>query len=220
MTWMGNHLEYAGMLAALEDLLSAQYFAPLAFAAVAILLLRRPRKPPTTPPSTAAARALNATLGTQDRLRRDLESLMVELQELSRKIGAEIDTRFAKLEAAMRDADRRIASLNRLTRKSGQTPPPPEDPEEADLRHQIVYELADAGMKAIEIAKELGKTPGEVELILNLRGRTSKPLSTQLAESTEPASPPPQGSETSAVPEKPRRTPRAPREHKKTEQAE
>ncbi len=220
MTWMGSHLEYAGMLAALEDLLSAQYFAPLAFAAVAILLLRRPRKPPTTPPSTTAARALSASLGTQDRLRRDLESLMVELQELSRKIGAEIDTRFAKLEAAMRDADRRIASLNRLARKTGQTPPPPEDPGEADLRHQIVYELADAGMKAIEIAKELGKTPGEVELILNLRGRTSKPLTTQLAPSQESAASAPPDSEPPAASEKPRHTTRTPRERKKTEPTE
>ena len=111
-------------------------------------------------------------------MRRDLEALMVELQELSRKISAEIDTRFVKLEAAMRDADRRIAVLNRLSR--GQEAGPVADAlptgdsapgVEADSRHQVVYELADAGFGPVEIARDLGKTPGEVELILNLRGR-------------------------------------------------
>ena len=117
-------------------------------------------------------------------LRRDLESLMVELQDLSRKISAEIDTRFMKLETAIRDADRRIATLNRLSR--GQEAPPlaeasaPAAPAAgdsaasvaADSRHQVVYELADAGFSPVDIARDLGKTPGEVELILNLRGKS------------------------------------------------
>jgi hypothetical protein len=114
-------------------------------------------------------------------MRRDLEDLMVELQELSRKISAEIDTRFMKLETAMRDADRRIATLNRLAR--GQEAAPFADPPSAplagdfnadvaaDTRHQVVYELADAGFTPVDIARDLGKTPGEVELILNLRRR-------------------------------------------------
>lgn len=117
-------------------------------------------------------------------VRRDLEALMVELQELSRKISAEIDTRFIKLETAIRDADRRIATLNRLAR--GQetasfadlpAAPPAGDFDPgvaADTRHQVVYELADAGFSPVDIARDLGKTPGEVELILNLR-RKPKP---------------------------------------------
>jgi hypothetical protein len=129
---------------------------------------RREPLPPARPPSV------------ERELRRDLEALMVELQELSRKISAEIDTRFVKLEAAMRDADRRIAALNRLSR--GQEPAPlaelPSAGEsnlstEPDSRHQVVYELADAGFGPVEIARDLGKTPGEVELILNLRPKAN-----------------------------------------------
>lgn len=115
-------------------------------------------------------------------MQRDLEALMVELQELSRKISAEIDTRFVKLETAIHDADRRIAVLNRLSRGQEAPPLPPVGAPSAglgngavsadvaaDTRHQVVYELADAGFNAVEIARDLGKTPGEVELILNLR---------------------------------------------------
>lgn len=95
---------------------------------------------------------------------------MVELEEFSRSVSAQIDMRFAKLETAIQDADRRITALNRLTRRlaerNGQPAP---DTEAYDLRHEIVYELADAGLTPIEIARDTGKTPGEIELILNLR---------------------------------------------------
>lgn len=39
-----------------------------------------------------------------------------------------------------------------------------------DVRYRGVYELADRGMTPVEIARELGRRAGEVELILNLRG--------------------------------------------------
>ena len=115
-------------------------------------------------------RTLPAPLESKERLRRDLGTLIGELQDLSRKISAEIDTRFAKLEAAIRDADRRIAVLNRLSRgladkdaqQSGET-------QDEDIRYVIVYELSDAGLSPVDIARDLGKTPGEIELILNLR---------------------------------------------------
>ena len=108
--------------------------------------------------------------GSKEQIRRDLESLIAELQDLSRKISAEIDTRFVKLEAAMHDADRRIATLNRLSRslaeKMGDAK---KERHGEDVRYTVIYELADAGSTPVEIARELGKTPGEVELILNLR---------------------------------------------------
>ncbi|HSW47295.1 MAG TPA: hypothetical protein VLM89_17160 [Phycisphaerae bacterium] len=159
------------VLASFENLLSSPQLVPLAILVLAIwLLLRRPRRP--TGLATTGQRKPPVANSADDRLRRDLESLMAELQELSRKISAEIDTRFAKLEAAMRDADRRIAALNRLTRKTGKaSKAAADDPAGPDIRHEIVHELADSGMTPIRIAKELGKTPGEVELILNLRGK-------------------------------------------------
>lgn len=118
---------------------------------------RRELEPKPGPPVTAE-------------LRRDMDDLMVELQELSRKISAEIDTRYAKLEAALRDADRRIAVLNRLARQADPgSPVSAATGSDADSRHTVVYELADAGFTPVEIARDLGRTPGEVELILNLR---------------------------------------------------
>lgn len=156
----------------LSGFFSAQSLVPLVLAIIAVYLLlrRRPRRydqakrasPQREPPPPAP----------RQELRRDLDELLVELQETSRRISAEVDMRFAKLEAVIRDADRRIAVLNRLERqlaeKTGETPAEPADP---DARHAVVYELADAGFSPIEIARDLGKTPGEVELILNLRKR-------------------------------------------------
>lgn len=151
----------------------------LALIAVAFLLtgLRRKQRERARSAEPAGPRdpvSTPATLEQKERLRRDLEMLIGELQDLARKIGAEIDTRFAKLEASIRDADRRIAVLNRLARDLGdKNSTAPQDPQENDSRYGVVYELADAGFSCVEIAKDLGKTPGEIELILNLR-RTAR----------------------------------------------
>ncbi len=48
------------------------------------------------------------------RLKREMEQLLVELNEFAREINGQIDTRFAKLEQSIADADRRIAELQRL----------------------------------------------------------------------------------------------------------
>ncbi len=122
-----------------------------------------PREPVRLPPD----------LEKKEKLRRDLETLIGELQDLSRKISAEIDTRFAKLEASIRDADRRIAVLNRLARQGCSSEDSSPECDENAGRYTVVYELADAGFSCVEIAKDLGKTPGEIELILNLR-RTAR----------------------------------------------
>lgn len=139
--------------------------------------LRRKQRDRAAAPTHSGPRdapSLPSDLDKKERLRRDLEILIGELQDLSRKISAEIDTRFAKLEASIRDADRRIAVLNRLARDpEASVDPASVDSAEADSRYGIVYELADAGFSCVEIAKDLGKTPGEIELILNLR-RTAR----------------------------------------------
>ena len=148
---------------------------PLVAVLIAIVLLmsslrRRLKRRRNEPERDSAVREPPQATASKDRLRRDLESLIVELQELSRRISAEIDTRFAKLEAAMQHADQRIAVLNRLAR--GETEQAGETAAKGDdhaMRHAVVYELADAGMSPVEIAKEIGRTPGEIEVILNLR---------------------------------------------------
>ncbi|MFQ5429892.1 MAG: hypothetical protein ACE5E1_06240 [Phycisphaerae bacterium] len=47
-------------------------------------------------------------------IKRDMEQLLVELNEFARQTNAQIDTRFAKLEQSIADADRRIQFLRVL----------------------------------------------------------------------------------------------------------
>lgn len=170
------------MVASFRDLFAgdqAQQLVPIFLATVAVvfmmLSLRRRQQQQRQRPSRPIAPQPQAQVSPD--LYRDLDELIVELQELSRRISAEIDTRFAKLETAIRDADRRIAVLHRLNRGQGAPAAAPDagPAAEADSRHAVVYELSDAGFSPVEIARELGKTPGEVELILNLRSAPDTP---------------------------------------------
>lgn len=201
----------AYMLSILDRLFSDASLVPLLLAIIAVVFLlssvrRRLRHQASRDEEEPVQRKPPPGKSSQARLRNDLETLLGELQDLSRRISAEIDTRFAKLEAAMNDADRRIAALNRLSGQSSadedetrstdeadteeavpsvsptaiedtaESKPevkqqsPPESPEpEGETRQQAVYRLADQGVTPVEIARQLGRTPGEVELILNLR---------------------------------------------------
>jgi hypothetical protein len=93
-----------------------------------------------------------------------------------------LDTRLAKLEALIRDADERIDRLQRLTRQVQGEPaldvtvddeeasaPSPTRTTPAEHRHAEIYSLADQGRAAADIAHELSRPVGEVELILSLR---------------------------------------------------
>ena len=143
------------------------------------------------PTSQSHARDHVAKLKEEHAVKGDMRELMVELQDLSRDINAQIDTRFAKLETSIRAADERINLLERLLRAAeGQptldtvisgddelTPSVPEQPQAGlpEPPHGRIYELADGGRSSIQIARETGKTPGEIELILSLRESTRSP---------------------------------------------
>lgn len=118
---------------------------------------------------------------------RDLEAVMMELDQLSRQIHGRLDTKLARLDVLIRDADQRIDKLARLQRASaGEStidvtlepeapgrpadPPPPAEPNS----HEAVYRFADSGLKPVEIASELGRNTGEIELILSLRRAKSQ----------------------------------------------
>lgn len=166
----------------LDKLFTAQNLVPLALGLVAVYLLmsslRRKQMQQARSKKNSGPRKPEPAQSQQLRMRQNIESLLVELQELSRKISAEIDTRFARLETVIRDADRRIATLHRLERqfadKYGEKKNPASD--NGNL-HTVVYELTDAGLSPKEVARDLGKTVGEVELILNLRAKQSRPSS-------------------------------------------
>ncbi|MFQ5804893.1 MAG: hypothetical protein ACE5I3_00420 [Phycisphaerae bacterium] len=159
---------------------------------IMVMLLRRHQFRATT--GRDVAREQLARIRDQHRLRESMDQLLVELEEVSRRVGAQVDTKFAKLDAVIRDADDRIARLEQMLGRHGTEPsqpaapakpaaqaaleggakdePPPAkcpDPEPADPRFRRVYELVDAGASPIKAAEELGMPLGEVELILNLR---------------------------------------------------
>jgi len=113
----------------------------------------------------------------------DLQELIIELEELSRRINAQIDTKFAKLEATIRHADERIEILRQLTQQAGGTggldvtvddttsESPAPGTLVSDPKRARVYALADADKSSIEIAQETGIPTGEIELILALRNQ-------------------------------------------------
>jgi hypothetical protein len=167
------------------------YVGAMALLVLVTMSMRR-RSRPTKDGSPDAARHRMEELRAQRGVKSDMEQLLAELQQLSRKISAEIDTKFAKLEASISDADRRIKTLQELLRNGDGQPrvdvmvgedgraaaglePAAEFPRGMITpdRHARVYELADTGKSPVEIAQALGRPPGEIELILALRSRSS-----------------------------------------------
>ena len=190
------------------------------------------RRSTRTPDLSSYVREQASRVRQQEGVREDMERIFVQISELSRELNAQMDTRFAKLEHAIAQADERIATLESLlrraagvqavdvivddrpagqpaarapaqasdarisreagTRRTGKkaagsekaeakqdataaakepasaqqqlTPPDP-----GELRYSRIYELADQGLPIVEIARQVGQTTGEVELILNLR---------------------------------------------------
>ena len=165
----------------------------LAVGALTLVMLstrRRIRKSQRMP--RHSARDHYTQLQKRSEATRDVEQVMLELDQVSRQIHGRLDTKLARLEAVLCDADERIDKLSRLVQRVEAGPRleitldhegPHETPtgraDDADDRHTAVFTLADRGMSSVEIAREIGKPPGEVELILALR--------TTKAEACEPS---------------------------------
>lgn len=121
-----------------------------------------------------------ASLAQQRGVERDMQNLLVELSEMSRQISAQLDTRAAKLELLLREADEKIARLNSLPAPRSGSPTEssashgeetPAVMPESDSRHRAVYDLADQGLDVAQIAQRLDRPSGEIELIMALRSR-------------------------------------------------
>lgn len=165
--------------------ISSQQIAVLAVVVVATVLMllstrRKIREAQNTP--RAYARDQYRRLKEEKQAIGSAQEVMLEMEQLARHIHGQIDTRYAKLEALLRDADRKIAELKRLPAtgaaargldvtidgaadESSEVTTAPA----ADVLHAAVHRLADAGLAPSEIAAEQDRTIGEVELILALR---------------------------------------------------
>ena len=128
------------------------------------------------------ARERFAELQSRQSSRRDVEQATVELDKVARQIHAQIDTKLVRLEALIRDADKRIAelaagvsdprrtsSLDVTLQEESSLAGQDSVAEPSSERHAVIYELADRGLTAHQIADKVDRVQGEVELILGLR---------------------------------------------------
>jgi hypothetical protein len=161
-----------------------------------IYFLLRPRKKKGASSEGVPSFPLARQRGVEEQM----SNLLVELAEMARQISGQLDTRAAKLELLIKEADAKIEALRSAANAkafppssvptidgqstsddevsdASDTPPPPiEAPAAAsaptaDPRYAEVYDLADEGRSAFEIARILNRPTGEIELILALRPR-------------------------------------------------
>jgi len=168
------------MTPCLADLSSIPQNLWFVFAAAGLVIIYAVLRPMRKGKDPMSRSPVHFSLAQQRQVERQMETLLVELSEMARQLTAQLDTRAAKLESLIREADEKIAAL-----KGEKAAPPPSSPLAApaeaaaetepavdgDPRHAAVYELADAGMAAPQIAQQLSRPTGEIELILALRPR-------------------------------------------------
>jgi hypothetical protein len=162
-----------GLLADFSQLEPFQRWSILAVAAatVAYAVLRPWRKKKDPLARTPSPMSLSGQRGVE----KQMTELLVELEQMARQMTAQLDTRAARLEALIREADEKIARLQQAGTALSTSPNLMQDSSQAflpslpDARHSQVYELADQGLSAWQVSRELNRPTGEIELILALR---------------------------------------------------
>ncbi|MFH1749036.1 MAG: hypothetical protein ABIG44_18550 [Planctomycetota bacterium] len=141
---------------------------------ISLMLTRRARRRSLA--SNQQSRQNYEHLRQQSHVHSTMNELLLQLEDISRRINAQLDTKFVKLETVVRDADARIARLEKLTSQAPDltTAVSPRADTATDSSAnpptQRIYELADAGQSPTQIAEAVALPLGEVELVLNLRG--------------------------------------------------
>jgi hypothetical protein len=128
-----------------------------------------------------------------------MSELMAALADLSRQINGQIDTRLAKLEILLRQADEKIDALNQQKKQGTdkKQPSPLRQPgkdikdiaaqfhqsaspekqtngENLSPQARQILEMFNQGISKIDIAQKLDRPVGEIELILSLAGKKQK----------------------------------------------
>ncbi|HRP62424.1 MAG TPA: hypothetical protein PK400_03945 [Phycisphaerales bacterium] len=118
------------------------------------------------------------------------QGLSPESLDIAQSLATLLDTKSARLELLLEEAEHRIAQLESLVREASpqqqaisEPAPPVESPRDVppprraahanadavDPLSRSVYELADTGRTPVQIAQQLDEQVGKVELILALR---------------------------------------------------
>ncbi len=92
------------------------------------------------------------TLSQQDKPKSDLPSLLCQLQQLTDKIRQQVERELASMQEAQLCGAQQSQSIGETLKK-----------------HQDIYGLAQKGLEPLEIARQTGKTLGEIQVILALR---------------------------------------------------
>lgn len=101
--------------------------------------------------------------------REPLSTMMAEASELSRTLAKTLDAKAARLELLIEQADERLQTLRELV---ASVQPNGTGPSASGQLDRQVANMADEGCDAIQIARKLHCSIGEVELILALRQST------------------------------------------------
>lgn len=170
---------------------------------IAYIVFIRPNRKPKRPRDPLEQKPASTSLAQQRSIERDMANLLVEYEGMIRRMTAQVDTRATRLEMLIADAEEKIATLRSLsaaasrptaearrwTDAAGPVPDggeresavgdgalfagPAAEEEPVDQRHREIYDLADGGLTARQIAHQLGRPNGEVDLILALRDTRS-----------------------------------------------
>ncbi|HVP09632.1 MAG TPA: hypothetical protein VMV94_00405 [Phycisphaerae bacterium] len=133
-------------LAATETISTQQgiLLAALALISLVLLATRWPRRRLDGSPKQYR-REIDSATAQSESVKRDMEQLLTELEDLSRRINGQIDASLAKLRETTEEADRRISSLRILIaeskRRAGETgaaPPPADAPQQASMSAEVV----------------------------------------------------------------------------------
>ena len=108
------------MLSAGSSMQSGLWVPLLVFLGIALLLIQLRRHQFRTTTARDVTREQFARLRDERGVQQAMDQLLIQLEELSRRINAQVDTKFLKLETVIRDADDRIAKLEGLLGKPKQ----------------------------------------------------------------------------------------------------
>lgn len=87
------------------------FMVVIVLCATTVMLMMLRRRQFRTATGRDLAREQMARLRDQREIRGSMDDLMLQLEDLQRRINAQLDTKFVKLETIIRDADDRIARL-------------------------------------------------------------------------------------------------------------
>ncbi len=111
-----------------------------------VILLRRRQFPRSS--GRELVREQIDRMNSRAQLHGTLDELLIQLEEASRRVGAEIDTKYARLEALLRDADLRIARLEQLGDARRTTPEPSEAEASAPVQDEPAQPTPPAGSES------------------------------------------------------------------------